>query len=217
MPRGITKNFFLVSAVTAGLLFSGCSSQEEDSQGMEDAAIEAVTPEVENDIQAFEEATDQDRIETDEDDSEQGDMEAALAERDQFYEDQQLPMDGSHLSAVTSEQKQFVAEQRAHIESQGGVWTPEYETLILALTGDACESAILNHHEVDNSTVQFHIESSPLFLGMISEDMNDAEREKIEANMAEIMVYGMQHMCPADYSQWVQAVIELYPEHINVQ
>lgn len=70
---------------------------------------------------------------------------------------------------------------------------------------------------MDTSAVQIHIASSPLFLGMIPEDTNDAEREQAEASMAEIMVYGMQHMCPADYPQWAQAVIELYPGLINVQ
>ncbi|GAA4116153.1 hypothetical protein [Enteractinococcus coprophilus] len=47
---------------------------------------------------------------------------------------------------------------------------------------------------MDTTTVQVHIESSPLFLGMIPEGMDEADREQTEANMAEIMVYGMQHV-----------------------
>jgi hypothetical protein len=137
-----------------------------------------------------------------------------LAEQEQFLEDQQLPLEGSPLSAVTPEQKQFIEEQRTHVESQGGVWTPEVETLTLALTADACETAILNYHESDTSTVQAHIATSPLFL-TIPQDLTADEREQAEASMAEIMVYGMQHMCPADFPDWRDAVIELYPDRIN--
>ena len=215
MSRTSTKNILLTSTLLTGLLLSGCSSEEAVPQ--EDVTSEAVPAESENDSEVSQLTEDQDLSETENAEAGYGDIEAALAERDRFIKDQQLPMDGSHLSAVTPEQKQFVAEQRAHIESHGEAWTQDYETTILALTGDACESAILSFHDVDTTAVQMHIASSPLFLGMIPENLSDAEHEQAEASMAEIMVYGMQHMCPADYPQWAQAVIELYPEHINVQ
>lgn len=217
MSRNFTKNTFVTLALLAGLVLVGCSSQEAAPQQADNTTSGTATPELGNGDEVSEPIKDQGLIETESADARQGDIDSALAERDQFHKDQQLPMDGSPLTAVTPEQKQFVTEQRAHIESQGAAWTQEYETLILALTADACESAILNHHDVDSTTVQMHIASSPLFHAMLPEGMNDAEREQTEASMAEIMVYGMQHMCPADYAEWAPAVIELYPEHINVQ
>lgn len=128
-------------------------------------------------------------------------------------EDQKLPLGGSPLSAVTPEQKDFVEEQRTHVEEQGGVWTPEVESLMLALTADACETAILNDHDTDASTVQMHIDTSPLFLNQIPESLPEAQRAQAEMSMADIMVYGMQHMCPDDFEQWSEADMELHPEY----
>jgi|GEM_PF-2651965 len=214
MFRGTAKNLVLVSAMITGLFFSGCSSQEEAAQDAEEVIIEPVPEESESENEVSEVPEDEDSPDTGSDALEQGDIEAALTEQEQFLKDQQLPLDGSPLSAVTPEQKQFVEEQRVHVESQGGVWTSEAETLTLALTADACETAILNYHDVDTSTVQAHIVTSPLFL-TIPQDLTASEREQAEAGMAEIMVYGMQHMCPADYPDWRDAVIELYPDLIN--
>lgn len=217
MSRVLTKKIFLASAMITGLLLSGCSSPEAAPPEPEKSTSEAEISESEQDNQDVAEISgpEPEPTESGGDVPEQDDMEAALAEREQFHKDQQLPLDGSLLSASTPEQQQFVDEQRAHIEAQGGAWSPELENLTLALTGNACETAILNHHDADASTVESYIASSPLIMGSIPESLTAAEREQAEASMAEIAVYGMQYMCPADYEQWRDAVVELYPEHIN--
>ena len=217
MSRAITKNIVLASAMITGLLLSGCTSQEEVSPEIQPITSDPATAESENEIETPASTEPQDPIETDGNDTEQPDMDDALAERDQFVEDQQLPLDGSPLSAVTPEQKQFIEEQRTHVEEQGGAWTPEAESLTLALTADACETAILNGHESDASTVQTHIDTSPLFMSQLPETMPEDQRAQAEIGMADIMVYGMQHMCPADFSQWSDAVMEIYPEYYGSQ
>lgn len=213
MSRSITQKIVLASAMITGLVFSGCSSEEEVSPEINPVTSDVATEEVENQPQVPDSTTSQDPVVTDGNESEQPAVEDALAERDQFMEDQQLPLDGSPLSAVTPEQKQFIEEQRTHVEEQGGVWTPEAESVTLALTADACETAILNNHDTDASTVQMHIDTSPLFVSQLPESLPEAERAQAEMSMADIMVYGMQHMCPNDFQQWSEAVMELHPEY----
>lgn len=200
-----------------GLMFSGCSSQEEVSPEINPLTSDAATAESENGTQVPDSTESHDPVVTEGNESEQSGMEDALAQRDQFMEDQKLPLDGSPLSAVTPEQKDFVEEQRTHVEEQGGVWTPEVESLTLALTADACETAILNDHDTDASTVQMHIDTSPLFLNQIPESLPEAQRAQAEMSMADIMVYGMQHMCPDDFEQWSEADMELHPEYYGSQ
>ena len=218
MSRAITQKIVLASAMVTGLLLSGCSSEQDASQQADDVTSEAATGEVQDESQAPAVTENLEPSETNGSDSGQLDAtEDVLAERDQFLEDQQLPLDGSPLSATTPEQQQFVEEQRTHVESQGGDWTPEAESLTLALTADACETAILNQHDVDATTVEIHIASSPLFLNQIPDHLTDAEKAQTEVGMADIMIYGMQHMCPADFPQWRDAVAELYPDFYGSQ
>lgn len=218
MSRAITQKIVLASAMITGLVLSGCSSEQDASQQTDEVTSDAATGEVEAESPVPEVTEDLEPVETDANDSEQSVVtDDVLAERDQFLEDQQLPLDGSPLSATTPEQQQFIEEQRTHVESQGGDWTPEAESLTLALTADACETAILNQHEVDAGTVEVHIASSPLFLNEIPEQLTDAEKAQAEIGMADIMVYGMQHMCPDDFPQWRDAVVELYPDFYGSQ
>ncbi|WP_022871061.1 hypothetical protein [Yaniella halotolerans] len=216
MSRSITHKIVLASAMITGLVLSGCSSDEEVSPEITPIASDAATGPA-NGVQGPDSSEAQEAPATDGNDSQQPGMEDALAERDQFMEDQQLPLDGSQLSAVTPEQQQFIEEQRTHVEQQGGVWSPEAESLTLALTADACETAILNNHDTDASTVQMHIDTSPLFMNQIPESLPEAEREQAQMSMADIMVYGMQHMCPEDFQQWSDAVQELHPEYYGSQ
>ncbi|MET2012698.1 hypothetical protein ABXJ56_14220 [Microbacterium chocolatum] len=132
------------------------------------------------------------------------DMEAALIEREEFFEAQQQPRDGSLLSAKTPEQQEFIAQQRAYLESQGATWAPETESLLLATTLDACETAILNNHRTDASIFATHVESSPLFAQVAQGDA------AAEQGLASIMVFGMSFVCPADAEQWDAAYTEVY-------
>lgn len=144
-------------------------------------------------------------------DEETTDYAARFLERDQFINDQQLPLDGSPLKAITDEQKKFVAEHRAHVESSGGNWSDEAESLILALTADACESAILNGHKIDAFLFMTHVASSPLFNSLAPDTSEDYET--VRASIADIMVYGMQHLCPADFDDWTRVFYEVYPNY----
>jgi pyruvate/2-oxoglutarate dehydrogenase complex dihydrolipoamide acyltransferase (E2) component len=135
---------------------------------------------------------------------------AAMAEREAFIREQGLPLDGSPLVAVTPAQRAFIAEQRAYVESQGGTWDAQSESLSLALTADACETAILNYHRVDASVLQVHVASSPLFTAIIPGDLAEPERLTAERNVASIMVFGTGFLCPDDASGWQQAFAETY-------
>lgn len=142
-----------------------------------------------------------------------GDYECALQERDRFMEEQQLPTDGTPLVAVTPEQQEFIGNQRAHVESQGGTWTAQDESIVLALTADACESAILNFHQMNETLFTTHVATSPLFQQLVPADGSEAEREQAEASLADIMVYGMQFMCPDDFPAWATVFGEMYPNY----
>ncbi|MGM1016360.1 MAG: hypothetical protein ACQEW8_02320 [Actinomycetota bacterium] len=136
--------------------------------------------------------------------------EDVLAERDAFMEEQQLPTDGTPLVATTDAQKQFIAEQSEYVESQGGTWTAEAESITLALAADACETSILNRHTVDATTFQTHVSTSPLFANLVPADGTEEERASAERNVASIMVFGTSFLCPDDAGQWEAAFTEAY-------
>lgn len=138
-----------------------------------------------------------------------GDVEDALAERDQFFRDQQFPTDSTELIAITPQQKDFIAQQRASLESQGAEWTPDYETVYLALTADACETSILNGHAVDTTTFTTHIQSSPLVATLV-EGLTDEQKQGGVRSLASIMVSGTSFLCPADNPQWQAAYTEVF-------
>ncbi|NYF16134.1 hypothetical protein HDC37_000948 [Microbacterium sp. AK009] len=137
-------------------------------------------------------------------------MADALAERDQFLADQQLPLDGSPLVAVTPAQQEFIGQQRAFVESQGGTWDAQTESISLALAADACETAILNYHEVDAPLLQAHVASSPVFAQLIPADFSEDQRAAAERNVASVMVFGAGFLCPEDGPQWEAAFTEVY-------
>lgn len=137
------------------------------------------------------------------------DYEAAFAERDQFLRDQQLSADPSSLVAVTAPQNEYIAQQRAHIEAQGGQWSPQHEAIYLALAVDACETSILNFHELTALTAQTHIATSPLFQ-MLLQGQEGPQRAAAEQNLTSVMVFGTGFLCPADEPQWQAAYRELY-------
>lgn len=136
-------------------------------------------------------------------------LEDAFAERDRFFREQQFASGATTLSAVTPAQKDFIAQQRAYLESQGAVWSDEYETIYLALTADACETSILNGHEVDTDTFTTHIQTSPL-VTTILQDVADEQRSAATANLASVMVFGTTFLCPADAPQWEAAYTEVF-------
>lgn len=133
-----------------------------------------------------------------------------LAERDAFVREQGLPLDGTPLVAVTPAQQDFIAQQRAFVEGQGGTWDAHSGSLALALAADACETSILNAHRMDATIFQGRIESSPLFATIIPADRTGADRRAAEQNVASVMVFGAGFLCPADRTQWQEAFREVY-------
>ncbi|MGC0370850.1 hypothetical protein [Microbacterium sp. SLBN-111] len=138
------------------------------------------------------------------------DVDAAFAERERFFEEQQLPLDGTPLVAVTPAQKQFVAEQKDYAAQQGIEWTDRDESLSLALVADACETAILSHHHVDATTLQAHVATSPIFAQLVPADLQGTERANAEAPIASLMVYGTSFLCPDDADAWLAAYTDVY-------
>lgn len=127
-----------------------------------------------------------------------------LVERDEFLAAQMQPTDGSALTAQTPEQLAFIDDARSAIEANGGQWSPELETYSLALTIDACETSILNGHDIDDQSVLIHVSSSPLIDALVV----DAPADQVNAlttNLVGITVLGVSYVCPADYDQWASA------------
>ncbi|SDQ15348.1 hypothetical protein [Microbacterium sp. cf332] len=125
----------------------------------------------------------------------------ALAERDAFIADQQQPVGQPTLTAKTPAQHELVAQQRAHLEANGGQWSEQAETVTLALGLDACETSILNGHEIDLAAFRTHVVTSPLIDSLA---VDDASRE----GAVSIMVFGTRFLCPDDAPQWEQAWTE---------
>ncbi|QEW03155.1 hypothetical protein [Microbacterium lushaniae] len=128
----------------------------------------------------------------------------ALAERDEFFATQGQPVDGSLPTPQTPEQQEFLDQQRAYVESQGGTWDEFYDGVALAVTLDACETSILNGHEIDVDTARLHIDSSPLIAEISGGDADATQ------GLASIMVFGTGFICPADAPQWEAAFTALY-------
>lgn len=187
-----TRALATVAATLFALSLTACSiPSTEGAQRVDDTGAEAATPETEApETDATPEAADGDVL---------GD---ALAERDQFLIDQQQPLDGSSLVAKTPEQQELVAQQRAYVESQGGQWSAESETITLALALDACETSILNGHAVDLDIFRTHVTSSPLISAVSGGDPNAIE------GAVSIMVFGSGFICPEDAPQWEAAWTE---------
>ncbi|WP_162301566.1 hypothetical protein [Nesterenkonia muleiensis] len=205
--------------VCTALFLTACSDSSDPSDSAESSPTpsEMTSPpaEAETDIDEGAAEDPEGSTEGPGTEEDEGEFADALQERDQFLEDQQLPLDGSPLEATTPEQKEFITSQREHVESQGGTWNAEAETLTLALSLDACENAILAFHDADQETVLMHIESSPIFNQVIPPDASTQEREGFEADLASTMIYGMQYICPEDHEQWETIIQDLYPEHLG--
>jgi hypothetical protein len=130
--------------------------------------------------------------------------EDALAEREAFFAAQGQPRDGSLPAPQTPEQQRFLDEQRAYVEAQGGQWDEFYDGVALAAALDACETSILNGHDVSTATAQAHIDTSPLIAEIAQGDA------AAEQGLASIMVFGTGFLCPADAPQWEAAFAEIY-------
>lgn len=129
-----------------------------------------------------------------------------FAEREQFFADQQQQPGDPLLSAKTDPQRELIAQQRAHVESLGGAWSPEIESITLALGLDACETSILNAHDIDLTVFRMHGATSPLIQSFATAP---AELE----GAVSIMVFGTRYLCPDDASQWESAWTEAAGEY----
>lgn len=188
-----TRALATVSAALLALSLTACTSYPTDgAQRIDQAGTAAPDPEATPDEE-----------ETVDEPTDEGDAFAdAFAERDAFLAAQQQPLDGSSLVAKTPEQLALVAEQRAYVESQGGQWTAEVETLTLALTLDACETSILNNHEVNVDVLRAHVTTSPLIAAVSGGDPATID------GAVSIMVFGTGFICPEDAPQWDAAWAE---------
>lgn len=82
MSCSSTKNIVLASAMITGLMFLGCSSQEEVSPEINPLTSDAATAESENGTQVPDSTESHDPVVTEGNESEQSGMEDALAQRD---------------------------------------------------------------------------------------------------------------------------------------
>ncbi len=137
------------------------------------------------------------------------DLGDAFAERDRFFADQGFAGGATRLAATTPAQQDFIAQQRAYVESQGAPWSADSETVALALTADACETSILNGHDVNAADVTAHVQSSPLIAALL-EGLSDEQRAAGVENLTSIAVFGTGFLCPADQPQWQAAFAEVF-------
>lgn len=127
-----------------------------------------------------------------------------LAERDQFIKDQKLPLDGSVLTPITEPQKQFIEELRRQYANLGLTLGDQDVSVSLALSADACETSILNSHQVTELTARTHASTSPLIAALLKNI--DADKRQVATNgLMKNAVLGVNYMCPADHAQWTTA------------
>ncbi|MBD7957822.1 hypothetical protein H9651_09255 [Microbacterium sp. Sa4CUA7] len=190
-----TRALATVSAAVLALSLTACASYPtEGAQRVDETGTSAPVPEATPD--------DSTTVDEAEGDAEADEFTAAFAERDAFLAAQQQPLDGSALVAKTPEQQALVAEQRAYIESQGAQWDSQVETLTLALTLDACETSILNGHDVTVDVFRAHVATSPLIASVAGDDPAMID------GAVSIMVFGTGFICPDDAPQWEAAWTE---------
>jgi hypothetical protein len=67
---------------------------------------------------------------------------------------------------------------------------------------DACETSILNGHNVDVGVFRSHVATSPLIAAVAGDDA------AAQAGVVDIMVYGTGFLCPDDAPQWEAAMAE---------
>ncbi len=128
------------------------------------------------------------------------DLQQRFAERDEFFaEQEQAP--GEVLVAKTPAQIEFTTRQREYIEANGAQWSAEYEDLILALALNACETSILNGHQIDETTFVSHYSTSPQ-IQAVTQGRTEEEVSLITQNLTEIMKDGTAYLCPDDFEQW---------------
>lgn len=131
-----------------------------------------------------------------------------LAEREAFFEEQGLPLDGTPLKAHTPEQKAFIEDLKQLQESLGNEWDDGLEWTALALSMDACETSILNSHRVDANTVRIHASTSPI-VADLAEGRTEEERIRVTDGAMSIATRGVGYLCPADYDDWKSAMDEI--------
>lgn len=192
----------------AVIVLGGCSDTTNDQPGFgspTESHDQAVYEGRENDTD------DTNAVETLADEEDLG---SVFLERDQFFEQQQVPAGEMLRKAATAEQKEFIDFQRDFTVSNGGQWNEELEQIALALTLDACETAILSSHEIDAFVLGSYLATSPLFQVLL-EGYPGNEREAAEANLVLIMVHGTSFICPEDYDQWFDAAMARYPSYFK--
>ncbi|ALJ20357.1 hypothetical protein [Microbacterium sp. No. 7] len=135
----------------------------------------------------------------------------AFAERERFFADQQQRPGVDELVPRTEAQRALVDAQQAWVEGNGGTWDAQSERITLALALDACETSILNQHRVSAETFRVHVATSSLFMSLL-ESLPEEQRAEGEANVASIMVFGTDYLCPDDAPQWQAAFDEVYPD-----
>lgn len=101
------------------------------------------------------------------------------------------------MTAKTPEQRELVDAARAWIEAGGGTWAPETEMVALTLAVDACETSILNFHNVNATAFSLFLDWEPLFEAA-------GEDRAALAGTVQLMALGTSYLCPADYPQWLE-------------
>lgn len=126
------------------------------------------------------------------------DLDARFAEREAFFIAQRRFLEDGPPRAETPEQRAFVG---ALDERGEAPLTAEEEAFWLALTLDACETAILNGHVLSAGAALAYVRGSPL----LARWEDPAEKDQALA----LMLEGTTYLCPDDTAAWRGALDEL--------
>lgn len=140
---------------------------------------------------------------------EDDDIVAYLVERDQFIKDQKITP-GTKIAPITEEQKAFITEQKALIEEEGLSWDDEVQHIFLAAALEACETSILNGHEIDENVVRQHMLTDPM-LGQLSQELTTYEKNMFYLRINAAAARGMAYICPEDAANWTAASLTVFP------
>lgn len=130
------------------------------------------------------------------------------AEREAFWQRQQMPSAEPLWSAVTEEQHELVNYVRDFRDSTGGVFNEYDEDLLLFMGIEACMAAIDNGHEIDMHGFEEHVAGSEMIQHVVTQD--DGDRFEFERRLVNLMTIGMNFLCSDDHDDWRALYLEKY-------
>lgn len=130
---------------------------------------------------------------------------ARMIERDKFLRDQKFARGTKLLTPQTKQHRAYIKVAKADFKKYRYRWTPVMQSAMLALTMDACETSILNGHNLKTSTARVHVQTEPL-IPILTKGMSTKQKNRVTGNLMRTTVKGTGKICPAAYPGWKKVV-----------